>query len=715
MNTRDSILKTAAMAVLLLGAGTATAQAQSWPVLSDFTRLDPRVETNAPTLNYYGLPGLLDMPSGEALPDGEMAVSVSYAGQTLRNTMIFQMAPWLTGAFRYSGVDQLNIGGWNGVVYYDRSFDIHIRLLRESRVLPALSLGLRDFVGTGLYSGEYLAATKTITPRLKVTAGLGWGRLAEDGARGFAAGTGGTVTSNRWFTGGFSPFAGVEYQLSDKIGVKLEYSSDTYTLETRQGVIERKSPWNFGMEYQVNDRLRVGASYQHGSELGVHAQLLFNPRKSITPLFMPAPVPIAVRPPRAAAPEAWGEDWADSPAAQAQILALLAPELAKEGIQIETLSASANRIELRLRNNRYHALPNALGRTARILSNLLPPSIEIFRLVPVEDGLPLSAVTFRRSDLEALEFDSDPDGTLWAVTGITAAGPAPEGALENPTLYPRFTWRVAPYTSPGFFDPDSPVRMDFGIRARASYDIRPGLTLSGSVRKRAFGNKADSVRLSNSQLPHVRTDGVLYARQGDPALENLTLAWRFRPAQNLYGRVTLGYLEDMYGGISGELLWKPVNSRLALGAELNYVAKRDFDLMLGFQDYTVLSGHASAYYDFGGGYMGQLDVGRYLAGDLGATFRLSREFANGWRVGAFATLTNVPFDKFGEGSFDKGFEIQIPISWLLGKPSRANFGTTIRPIVRDGGARVEVPGRLYETVRANHRAGLEANWARVWK
>jgi len=213
----------------------------------------------------------------------------------------------------------------------------------------------------------------------------------------------------------------------------------------------------------------------------------------------------------------------------------------------------------------------------------------------------------------------------------------------------------------------------------------------------------------------VRTDGVLSARQGDPALENLPLAWRFRPAQNLYGRVTLGYLEDMFGGISGELLWKPVDSRLALGAELNYVAKRDFDLMLGFQDYTVLSGHASAYYDFGGGYMGQLDVGRYLAGDLGATFRLSREFANGWRVGAFATLTTVPFDKFGEGSFDKGFEIQIPISWLLGKPSRTDFGTTIRPIVRDGGARLEVPGRLYETVRANHRAGLEANWARVWK
>ena len=39
-------------------------------------------------------------------------------------------------------------------------------------------MGLRDFIGTGLYSGEYLVATKNIGSRVKLTAGIGWGRLS---------------------------------------------------------------------------------------------------------------------------------------------------------------------------------------------------------------------------------------------------------------------------------------------------------------------------------------------------------------------------------------------------------------------------------------------------------------------------------------------------------------------------------------------------------
>lgn len=687
------------------------------PDLSGAFRLDRRIEANPPTLNHYGLPGAIDMPTAEMLPDGEVAVSVSYAGASLRNTLAFQMTPWLTGAFRYTGVDSLNLAGFIDTFYYDRSFDIHMRLLKEGDVLPALSLGLRDFVGTGLYSGEYLVATKSITPRLKLTAGLGWGRLSETGTRPNVTGTGGTANIGQWFTGPMSPFGAVEWRPTDRLGVKLEYSSDSYQLETTQGVIQQKSPWNVGVDYKLSERVRLGASYTYGTDLGVHAQIVFNPKRAATPLFMPAPVPVAVRPSPAAQPQAWSEDWAQSPAAQPQIVALLAPELDKEGVVIETLSASANRIEIRFRNTRYQALPNALGRIARILTEQLPPSIEIFRLVPMQDGLPLSAVTFRRSDLEAIEYSPDPapEASLLAVTGVTEAGPTPAGAFENPTLYPRFNWRIGPYLTPSYFDPDSPVRIDTGIQARASYDIAPGLSLSGSVRKRIIGNKADSNRLSNSQLPPVRTDAVLYARQGDPALERLMLDYRFRPGKTLYARMTVGYFEDMYGGLTGEVLWKPATSPLAMGVEVNYVAKRDFDLMLGFQDYRVATGHASLYYDFGKGYLGQIDAGRYLAGDWGATFRLSREFANGWKIGAFATLTDVPFAVFGEGSFDKGIELTIPMGWLIGKPTRAKTSTTIRPITRDGGARVSVPGRLYGDVRQAHLDGLEPSWGRVWK
>ena len=71
-------------------------------------------------------------------------------------------------------------------------------------------------------------------------------------------------------------------------------------------------------------------------------------------------------------------------------------------------------------------------------------------------------------------------------------------------------------------------------------------------------------------------------------------------------------------------------------------------LALSEYDYDVVTGYVSAYYDFGNGYLGQLDVGNYLAGDVGATVSVDRVFVNGWRVGAFATVTDVSADEFGE-------------------------------------------------------------------
>jgi hypothetical protein len=198
-------------------------------------------------------------------------------------------------------------------------------------------------------------------------------------------------------------------------------------------------------------------------------------------------------------------------------------------------------------------------------------------------------------------------------------------------------------------------------------------------------------------------------------MPELTAAYYFRPGDDLFGRVTAGYLEKMFGGVSAELLWKRQNSRFALGAELNYVKQRDFDDVFGFRPYNILTGHVSAYYDIGGGYQGQLDVGRYLAGDVGATLSLGREFDNGWRVGAFATITDVSATDFGEGSFDKGIQLTIPLDWVTGRASKTKVNTVIRPVLRDGGARVNVSGRLYETVRGYQATELDATWGRFWR
>jgi hypothetical protein len=199
-------------------------------------------------------------------------------------------------------------------------------------------------------------------------------------------------------------------------------------------------------------------------------------------------------------------------------------------------------------------------------------------------------------------------------------------------------------------------------------------------------------------------------------LSDLTLTHYGRPAKDVYSRVTVGYLEKMYGGVSTELLWKPVDSRLAVGAELNYARQRDFDMGLGFQDYDAVTGHLSGYYAFYNGFHGQVSVGRYLARDVGATFALDREFENGWKVGAYFTLTDMPFEEFGEGSFDKGIRITVPVDYFTGTANRGGVSNSLASLSRDGGAKLNVDGRLYEVVRDGHVAGpMGDTWGRVWR
>jgi len=160
------------------------------------------------------------------------------------------------------------------------------------------------------------------------------------------------------------------------------------------------------------------------------------------------------------------------------------------------------------------------------------------------------------------------------------------------------------------------------------------------------------------------------------------------------------------------VLYRPVDSRFAFGAELNYARQRDFDMLFGFQEYDVVTGHASAYFDVGNGFDAQIDAGRYLAGDWGATFTLAREFNNGVRLGGYFTLTDVPFDDFGEGSFDKGITVDFPLSWFTGEPSRARLSQTIQPLLRDGGARLNVDNRLYDLTSDYGAPELTDGWGR---
>ena len=657
--------------------------------------------------NSYGTLGLIDLPSARASEDAEVAITVARSGPTTRTSFTFQVFPRVSGTFRYSIVEDFSGPGRD---LFDRSFDARFTLIDGRNGFPDVAIGLQDFLGTGVFAGEYIVATGTVAPGLEVTGGIGWGRLGSFNGFGNPLGVfsnslntradtlpgGGRFNSGTWFQGDAAFFGGVAWSPNERLTLKAEYSSDAYTEEVARGLTERNTALNFGASYAVTDNVAASLFFTNGTELGFQLTTRFNPKRApngSTP--EPAPPPVA---PRATVEPGGVSD--------------LGAALAREGIALDGLRIDGRRATVRVRNDRYRAVAQAVGRTARVLSRNLPANVTEFDILVTASDLAVTSIVIQRGDLEELEFA--PDGA-WQIYTRAKISDGFQAARGLPAGRPRFEWSLSPFIDTELFDPDDPLRADLGVRAQGRLALGGGRFLSGSIRKRVVGTLDESTRPSNSVLPRVRSDNAIYNREGDPALEFLVAEQFFRPSENVYGRVSGGYFEKMFGGVSAEVLWRPVASRIGMGVEVNYAQQRDFDQLLGFQDYSIVTGHVSGYFDLGAGYQAQVDAGRYLAGDWGTTLTLEREFANGVSIGAFATFTDVSFDTFGEGSFDKGIRIEIPIAWLTGREARQTFDTTIRPVLRDGGARLIVPNRLNDVVRPVDARSFGRDVGRFWR
>ena len=522
---------------------------------------------------------------------------------------------------------------------------------------------------------------------------------------------------DRFFRGDAAFFGGIEWIARDDLSLVAEYSSDAYTREVRLGTLEHNSPLNFGLRYRPNPGLELGAYYLRGSEIGFSVTRILNPRVRQQPSgYDRAPAPVAVR----AGDARLARSWDQTTGNETMIVDGLTALLTREGMEVTGIELGQRSIRLRYSNTTYRAEAQAIGRIARIMSDALPPAIETFAFEPMRAGIPVSSVTIQRSDLEGLENTSDAAWASFTRAQIGEAG-SDAGFLPAPSSRAAFEWGLTPYVDFALFDGDSPVRADYGIEGELRYEIQPNIVLSSRIRY-GLGGDSSAGAIAPSTLHPVRRNGAFYGADSGLVLETLALNWYQRLGDEYYGRVSAGYLERMFAGVSGEVLWKPVDSRLALGAEVSYVAQRDYDMGFGLQDfpglggtYSVMTGHVSAYYDFDNGFHGRVDAGRYLAGDWGATFALDREFANGWSVGAYATFTDVSYDDFGEGSFDKGILISIPLDGASGLPTRDAISANLSSLQRDGGARLRLDGRLYDVVRDGHEPMLSESWGRFWR
>lgn len=691
-----------------------------------------------PSMTLYGTTGLIDMPSAEAQPDGQITASYSQFANTVRRNFTFQVLPFLSGTLRYSTIDDWGQTNDDTGIYdpsydlYDRSFDFQLQLLGENvdGWRPSVALGFRDFLGTGVYSSEYLVASKTVADDFTLSAGVGWGRLS--GVNGFENpfcavadsfcerdkdyGEGGTVSWGSLFHGeDAAAFGGVEWRATPKFTLKAEYSSDAYEREQRSVAsdFDRKSDFNFGAEYRWREGVTAGLYYMYGSAVGFNIVVSGNPKNPLTPQDLGSgPLPVNAR--AANAPR--GSGWGQNPQARDQLATALAEVLGSEGVSLEEFATDGTTADVVIVNRKFNRDPQAIGRTTRVLAAGLPASVETFRITQMREGLPVTTVSVDRSAFEAQIDRPNAGERSWQTTEIASAPPALGPDAWRRDAFPNFGWSVVPQPYLYLLTPEDPIRLGVNLDVSGEVQLAPGFSLSGMVSQPIINSSGDPGP-SESELQPVRSDTSRYYATYTPKLARATADYLFKLSPTLYGRATGGYIERMFAGVGGEILWKPSEQNWGVGLDLNYVAQRDFDsLGFGYYDYQVATGQASVYWDSGfHGLEFEVDAGRYLAGDWGGTVRVTRRFANGWAVGAYATKTNVSAEEFGEGSFDKGVTIEIPFRWTVPFETRARNSIGLTSVSRDGGARLDIANRLYPIVRDLDSNRLAGNWGSFWQ
>jgi hypothetical protein len=648
----------------------------------------------------FGVSGLISVPSARVMNDGFLAATVSTNQVANIFTIAYQATPRLETAFRYSlfnPYDRIESTDRSR----DRSYEVKYQFFDERELRPALALGIRDILGTGIWNGEYLVASKRVG-LADISLGLGWGRFSQrdrlknplawiiDGfeERRFQR-SGGELRTGSFFRGPTGIFGGLQLKLTPTVTLAFERTSDAYLRELERGSLDDNSGFGYGLSWTPHPALSAAISYQNNDYWSLSLRSMgdfkSNASRKYTDIYSSLDEKGASQ-----APSFLNLDhWYDR----------LLFDAERTGLRIygSSYAPGSTDITLEIANDRYAQSGDAIHQ-ALVLSDIhLPQTFRYVELLLLEDELPAATIRYQRRPVSSARLNSR------VVSEVSILPPLRKLRRQHSTdfNYPRLQTGADLALRLQLMDPNEPIKHQFYIRGNAGVAFSPSLNLWSSYTVN-LTNDFNTKRPSDSVLPRVRSEINRYLTEGENGIDSFYIEHKRSFGGDLLARSYAGIFEDMFGGFGGELLYAPFMKRWALGANIAWVKQREYQKKLSFQNYAVVTGHASAFYaspwynlDFG------FHLGRYLAGDYGYTIEARRTLDNGFSLGAFFTRTNVSAEDFGEGNFDKGLYFRIPFNLLFPFNTRSSYRTVVRSIERDGGRRLEgFAGELWWNRRA---------------
>ncbi len=648
-----------------------------------------------------GPTGLINMPDARFDPDGTLRFGMATAPPYFNLTANATLLPWLEtnlAVTRISGVPGFptSRGGFGAGygAYKDKSSGLKVRLIAEDGWWPSVALGAQDPFGTRLFERQFAAATKTLGDA-QITLGYGHKQIK---------GTFGGVRYSPAWLGNWS--------------FVTEYDASDYRI------------FPFAEGTHVDRRTR-GMSNAIEYRLGWMSAALSNER-GVTGIstYLSIPLDRAEWVPKHAEPEPYAKviprptlaQWEQDARYKKRIYeALFRQDFKDVRIRLEPNA----RLSLTLTNSRISQMSRAVGRAARTALLLAPLQTTEIRITYTTNGLPVA--TYEFTDLRKLNryFNGLLERSELAESvSIRYADPSSYSAkekddlmaaLEEPTqasvLYgdegnfisfksqgtSLDVFRIKPTLSTYL---NGPEVFQYNLSVLATYDreLAERLFLNTGATYVLYENISGAVGVSNSTLPHVRSDFGEYAKAPRLRVDHALLNRVFQPSERTYARLTGGWLEQMYGGVGGQWLYVESGAPWAFDVSVDAVKQRDFDGRFGFRDYQTVTALAALHYRLPYQSTFTVRTGRFLARDFGARFEIKRRFRIGMELGAWYTVTNVVDTGVGNESNyrDKGVFVSIPFEALLPADTRMTTGFSLAPWTRDPGQMVYSPVDLYQ-------------------
>ena len=675
-----------------------------------------------PSASNYGNTGILEVPNARMMDEAKLRFNFSSSYPNEYTSLTASPFNWFEATYRYTEIKNRLYGpsSYSGnQTLKDKGFDVKFLIKKESYYIPAFAVGLRDIAGTGLFSSEYLVASKRFG-QLDLTLGLGWGALGSDdnisnpfelihesfSSRDGSFGQGGAFSVKDWFSGRTSLMGGIEYDLPRQgLRLKIEYDTSNPDSDFRKKIPKVDSRINLGFNYSWSENLSFSSSFERGSQFRFAFKLMGNFLEDTIP--KPKPKRVQKLNPRQQENIRKNNDI---------FYRSLNLSLQEESIYIQGANLSEDEVDVAVASSKYYSFVRPIGRTARIVSALSPDEVKKINIHYMNGDFEIAKFSFGREYVDKANSFSVSPTELKNTTKIVSdsSNPLYKNAKFMPKVnFPEFEWNMSPAIRHQIGGPEGFYLGQLFWKTDTSIKFMRNFSLYSSFGINLYDTFKDFNNPSSSTIPHVRSDIQDYLAEGKNNIQRMQFEYFSSPYKDVFARFDLGILEEMFGGFGGEILYRPIKKKYAVGLSAHKVKQRDYDQLFSFRDYSTITGHLGVYFDLPYQIRSQLLVGKYLAGDKGATIDLSRRFNSGFTVGVFATKTNLSAEEFGEGSFDKGFYISVPTQLFYSDFRSGNISFGLHPLTKDGGAILNKHNALISILGDSNESSITRDWNNI--